>query len=397
MDGTKLVGRSGGTLARLGGARWLWQPAAAFAVTRLGLLAAAYFSAPIVADSSVPPYHLFPDNTLLDVLTSRWDTGFYLSIAEEGYRYQGEPLPSVAFFPLLPILMRGVAALVGSLPIAGLIVANLALLGAAVVFYQLVAERQGEAAAGRAVWYWMAFPTSFFGSAIYSESLLLLMATLALWLARRGRWAGAALAGVLAGLTRLVGVVVWPMLAVEWLSQRREQPAEARPGPRQLAVTGLAPLGLGAYLLYLHLVFGDALAFARASAVWGRAPGSPLELAADLARPPAEGWLRALAAGRLPLDNWVDFGFVLLFLALGVALLARRRWSEAVFVLLGCLLPFSSGLLMSQRRYVWALFPAFGLLGEWGERPWLDRAILALSALGLGVFTVLFANWYWVG
>jgi hypothetical protein len=52
---------------------------------------------------------------------------------------------------------------------------------------------------------------------------------------------------------------------------------------------------------------------------------------------------------------------------------------------------------MSQRRYVWVLFPAFALLGEWGERPWVDRLVLALSALGLGVFTVLFANWYWVG
>jgi hypothetical protein len=266
-----------------------------------------------------------------------------------------------------------------------------------VVFYQLVADRQGEAAAGRAVWYWLAFPTSFFGSAVYSESLLMLTATLALWLARRGRWGGAALAGVLAGLTRLMGVVVWPMLAVEWLSQRRARPAGQRPTGAHLALTGLAPLGLGAYLLYLHLTFGDALAFMRASAAWGRAPGSPLALVANLARRPAEGWLRALAAGWLPLDNWADLGFVLVFAALGLALLARRRWSEAVFVLLGCLLPLSSGLLMSQRRYVWVLFPAFALLGEWGERPWVDRLVLALSALGLGVLTVLFANWYWVG
>jgi len=27
----------------------------------------------------------------------------------------------------------------------------------------------------------------------------------------------------------------------------------------------------------------------------------------------------------------------------------------------------------------------------------LDRAITALSLLGLGLFTALFANWYWVG
>jgi len=69
--------------------RWIWLPLAVFALTRLGILVVAYISTPILADSSVPPYHIRPDNILLDVLGSRWDTGFYLSIAEEGYRYQG--------------------------------------------------------------------------------------------------------------------------------------------------------------------------------------------------------------------------------------------------------------------------------------------------------------------
>jgi len=68
-----------------------------------------------------------------------------------------------------------------------------------------------------------------------------------------------------------------------------------------------------------------------------------------------------------------------------------------VFVTLGTLIPFSSGLLMSQRRYVWVLFPAFILLARWGEHPWADRLITTLSLLGLGLFTALFANWYWVG
>ena len=52
---------------------------------------------------------------------------------------------------------------------------------------------------------------------------------------------------------------------------------------------------------------------------------------------------------------------------------------------------------MSQRRYMWVLFPAFILLARWGERPWLDRLITVSFLLGLGLFTALFANWYWVG
>ncbi|MCB8986068.1 MAG: hypothetical protein H6659_19720, partial [Ardenticatenaceae bacterium] len=66
-------------------------------------------------------------------------------------------------------------------------------------------------------------------------------------------------------------------------------------------------------------------------------------------------------------------------------------------VLLGVLIPLNSGLLMSLRRYVWVLFPAFILLAEWGERPWVDKVITTFSLLGLALFTALFANGYWVG
>jgi hypothetical protein len=36
-------------------------------------------------------------------------------------------------------------------------------------------------------------------------------------------------------------------------------------------------------------------------------------------------------------------------------------------------------------------------LARSGERPWVDRAITVFSALGLGIFTALFAKGYWVG
>jgi hypothetical protein len=61
------------------------------------------------------------------------------------------------------------------------------------------------------------------------------------------------------------------------------------------------------------------------------------------------------------------------------------------------ILSVSSGLLMSQRRYVWVLFPAFILLARWGKNIWVDRLIVVLSLLLLGLFTAMYANWYWVG
>lgn len=384
--------------ARLRGARWLWVPLLAFGLTRLGIALVAYTAAALIGANAPTLYHLRPpDNLLLDVFGSRWDTGFYLSIADEGYRYKGVPLPSVAFFPLLPLAIRAVAALVGDPMVAGLLVTNLALLAATILFYRLVDEHWGAAIAGRAVWYLLIFPAAFFGSAIYSESLFLLAAIGALYMARRGAWESAALLGIAAALSRLVGLVVAPMLLAELLHQRHSRPIGARP-PRWAGLAPAAvPLGTLAYMAYLQRGFGDPLAFMHGSAAWAREPRSPLTLLGGLLRAPAEGWGAALLAGRLPLNDWIDLLAVVLFVSLGLVLLAERRWAEAVLVLFGALLPLGSGLLMSQRRYMWVLFPAFVLLARWGERPWVDRAITLLSALGLALSVALFAKGYWVG
>ena len=204
--------------------------------------------------------------------------------------------------------------------------------------------------------------------------------------------------GVFTALSRLVGILVAPMLLAEWWMQRRSRSGQqARPPLAALLAPAAVLLGTAAYMFYLQLAFGDPLAFAHGSAAWDRVPRSPLGMIAELLQRPAGGWGPALLAGRLPLDNWIDLSFVSLFVGLGCVLLYQRRWSEGVFVVLGSLVPLSSGLLMSQRRYVWVLFPAFVLLARWGGHRWIDRTITLLFLLGLGLFTAMFANWYWVG
>ena len=388
-----------GWWARVRAARWVWVSLLVFAGTRLGVLLVAYLAAGLFADSPfVPPYHLRgAANVLVDVFGSRWDTGFYVSIAEEGYRYSGVPLPSVAFFPMFPLLMRAVAALVGDAVLAGIIISNVALLLATMLLYRLAAESWGSGVAERTIWYFLIFPTAFFGMAVYSESLFLLAAIGALYFARRGYWEVAALLGVVAALTRFPGLIVAPMLLAEWWMQRQERPAETRPPRLALLAAAAVPLGTLAYAAYLERAFGDPLAFVHGAAAWARQPQSPLVTIAGLLQTPEGGWWSALLAGQIHPDNWLDLSFVLAFLVLGVALLAQRRWSEGLFVTLGTAVALSSGLLMSQRRYVWVLFPAFILLAQWGGRVWVDRLITAVSLLLLGLFTALFANGYWVG
>jgi len=51
---------------------------------------------------------------------------------------------------------------------------------------------------------------------------------------------------------------------------------------------------------------------------------------------------------------------------------------------------------MSMPRFALVLFPMFALFGLWGARPAVNNAYVAFSLPLLGLFTVLFADWYWV-
>lgn len=294
--------------------------------------------------------------------------------------------------------IRALMTLTGDALWAGILAVNLALLAAVMLLYKLAEVQWGEDIADRAVWYLLVYPASFFGSAIYTESLFLLLSIATFYLARRGRWWEAGLTGLLASLTRLVGLILVPVVLLEWWQQRKKGAGtETRPSWQGLAAAVLMPVGTLVYMLYLQWSVGDPLAFMRASQAWARQPKSPLAMISEMVVTPSQGWGAALGTGALPLDNWLDLFFVMFFLAIGVILLLRRQWSEGAYVLLGALIPFSSGLLMSQRRYMWVLFPAFILLALWGENKWVDRVVTVASLMGLALFTALFANWYWVG
>lgn len=379
-------------------ARWIWMPLLLFGVTRLGIALVAYLAVPLIADSTVPIYHLRPaQNVILDVFGSRWDTGFYVSIAEDGYQYDGVELPSVAFFPLLPLLMRTLTPLVGDSLLAGLLISNVALLLATVLFYRFVTAGWGQQTADRAVWYFLIFPAAFFGSAIYTESLFLLGAIGALYFARRGYWEVAGLLGIATAMTRFIGIVVAIILLVEWWVQRRSAIENQRPSLFTLFAPAAVPLGTLAYMAYLQRTFGDPLAFVNSAAAWARQPQSPFMMLTSLIDTPVGGWGSALLSGSIHVDNWLDFTFAAIFLALGFILLYKKHWSEGIFVTLGVLISMSSGLLMSQRRYMWVLFPAFIVLAQWGDRPWADKLITTISLACLALFTAMFANGYWVG
>jgi hypothetical protein len=322
----------------------------------------------------------------------RFDALWFLGIASEGYE---DGNGSAAFFPGYPLLIRAVSPVLGGHPLAAaLLVTNLAAFASMVVLYLLSAREFDETVARRAVLYLAVFPTSFFLLAPYSEAPFLLFVLLSVWGARRGRWWLAGAAGAAAAATRSLGIVLVGALVAEAVHQWRER----RPGnPVGRLAWALAPVaGLLGYLLYWRLVAEDWLAPVHQQANWQREL-SRLDLTLLGATDEALSY-PGLYPGGYHLLDWL---IVLPALGAIVWVVARTRPVYSVYSVLSVAVPltfiFPPRPFMSLPRFLLAVFPilwAPAVLSR--RRPWLHAGVVTVSAVLLGVLTLLFVNWYYV-
>src|SRR5215471_10766717 len=190
-------------------------------------------------------------------ILNRWDTVHYLDIAQHGYGGSGASRNLLAFFPAYPWAVRSFSLLFRDYLISALLVSALASVIAAVLLYRLAALDFSPGLARRAAWFLLIFPTSYFLHFAYAESLFLALALGSILAARMGRWADCGITGALAGLARINGLVLIPVLAYEAVLQYRKSGWLEW---RFLAAAAPA-LGFGVYLLLNLEATGDPLAF----------------------------------------------------------------------------------------------------------------------------------------
>ena len=356
---------------------------------------------------------------------NRFDGGFYISIAHYGY-WPASTLHHTnnwVFYPFYPLLIAGGAKLLGgsdaAYDITGLLIANIAGIFMMVYLYLLVRKEWNAKIASRTVLYLAIFPTAFFFSAIFTESLLLGLCIACIYYARQQSWWLAGLCGGLAALTRLQGVTLVVPLAWEYL---RVVSARYAPLPTELPedwieraklwlsyyfrglllaarelknwftalALGLVPCGLLAFMVYGQIDIHDFLATFHASSWgWRRHISPPWRLLIYSLRNP-------ILAQPLNWNFWV-FNIVTALVSLAVIIWVWRRLPMiyTLYTALVVLLPLSSSLLNSYGRYGLLVFPAFILLAaftskEKGKEEHLHNwIIVSFTALG-AVFTVFF-------
>lgn len=330
-------------------------------------------------------------STIADALC-RWDCRWYIYTADKGY--DAVPMhwargdgANWAFFPLLPILMHAVSALLPvSTRTAGFLVANAAFLVAVVAFHVTARDLFGRAFARFAAVLLALWPFSIHATVPMSESVYWAAAVGTLMLARRDWWIAAGLAAAALSATRAVGVLGFlPLLVLAiqrhgfgaLVTLRRE----AAPAALALALSGL---GLGLFMTHLWLKTGDALAFSHIQTSWGREFKAPWWMIVDELSP----WRFAPDA---ILRNAAHLATVAAGLAVGLVLIRRRLWPEAVLVYATFAIALTAGGAMSLARFTGALFPLVLAVALLADRPGWRGPVLAAAAAGLAGMT-----WLWV-
>jgi len=329
--------------------------------------------------------------TFIRTIAVRWDSGWYLDIAKNGYRYDIARLgqhQNTAFYPLFSLLCRWVARLTAMpVDVVGLLLANIFAL-AGIVAFALLLQRQfsSEIALG-GVLLLSFYPQSLFLTIPYTESLLLLLMSVVLILLQRGRLlAAAAVCGVSTACrgtaVALVPAILWCYFEKwpvrDWLKPRR---LFAGGGLALVSLTGLL-----AYVAFLAWRFHEPLALAKAQTGWlGHAAHTSLQMVTF-----SWVWQKvAWSAVHQPLALLVDprlWEYWGLLAAFAVLVISCRRlpahWTLAGVVML--LIPYiffgrmEVGLI-STARYIGGNLPVFAGLA----------AVLAGKASRLGLAVVV--------
>ncbi|MBV8116585.1 MAG: hypothetical protein JOY69_10335 [Candidatus Eremiobacteraeota bacterium] len=352
-----------------------------FVATRVAIVVIAELAALIIGQRAGT--HVQESTHRLLAVWGRWDAVHYIDIATRGY--QGTDM---AFFPLYPALIRIVGALAGNHLIAGLLISNASFFFGLLFLYKLLEHEYDRTVARRAIFYVSIFPSAVFFSAVYTESLFFMLTVASFYYMRSHRWWLAGAIGFFAALTRVEGILLLVPFVIEWYAQYRQNLAR---GVLNLSAALLIPLGLSLYMAYLWVLRADPLYFSHVQIHWNRHLAFPWVSVIN-----AVHKLTHAGSSQVFANQTLEIAFTILMIAVLVGGWKQLRASYIAYLALSVLVPMCTSSLMSMPRFALVLFPMFAILARWGERPWVNNVILAFSLPLLGLFTVLFADWYWV-
>ncbi len=357
----------------------------------------------------------------------KWDGSWYRLVATTGYESLGASFPAkAAFWPLYPWLMDFFSGITGVSPESvGYLISNISFAIALVLLYQLVSMDLSIDVSKRTLWAIALFPTAFFFTAVYTESLFLLLTVGCLLAARKGEWWLAGGIGLLAALTRSAGVMLLAPMGILFLQQYGTDIRRWFPSIFPAALPALGPVLFGWHLTTAGLQFFDWI---NVQWQWNRFRAMPWEtfecatvgcvaeipnIGTHTARGVDWSWLNQLTTSPTWAtitspefrDTFARGDWLELLVTIGafvLVLLGIRRIPLYYFALIlpplivPLFSPSSVHPLMSMPRFVLPMFPLFVVIALFVTNRKAGITLATLSAIGMAILSMQFANWYWV-
>jgi hypothetical protein len=322
----------------------------------------------------------------------RWDACWYTKIAT--YGYAGGDINSVNFWPLFPMAIAPLGAILGNaVALAGLIVSGIAYVTAMVGLERLVTRDFDRETAVRTVVMISIFPTAFFFFTPFTESLFLALAVWCILAARERYWWLALVMGLLASLTRIQGLflalpIAWE--ALKWWQSDRSPGYAGGSTVTGFAARFVAPVaataapvaGFLGFVAYTSFVVGKSNLDAQDA--WGGKNFHP-------------PWDVVVAAWSWAVDHkdaLQALNLILLIVFVGLIVVGLRKLPVAYslfaipqLVLLATRIQPTP--LTSTARYLLVLFPAFVLLAQIGDAR-IRATIMFASTMFLAVMLQAF-------
>jgi hypothetical protein len=381
--------------------------------TRLGVLFVGFLGVIMIG---FPPeatnrWRIY-SNELLD-LPARWDTGWYLTIAMEGYNYlpnaAADFQQNIAFFPAFPMSVRYLSVVLGRQPLwTGVGISLVSFLIALTYFLRLSRSLlKDEDKAVTAVTLLAAYPFAVFFSAAYTEGLFLLTLLGAVYHFHQNQLWRAALWGFVCGLTRPNGALLSIVLALmavaplwatkgadgtEGSSRRRfVVPADGwRPLATRILAAAAPGFGMLMFSAYIYRLTGNPFAWTAQNVAWGRVYRGLDAIVTD----------RVAFISANGLYNYASTQTLDMFYLMGVLLALAAVWpvyrrfglAFAMFIPITILPPMAAGGLLSMGRVTSVLFPVFLWMGA-AIPPRHRPAWIVLFAVLQGFVAVMFFTW----
>ncbi|MBO4848925.1 MAG: hypothetical protein J5586_07220 [Clostridia bacterium] len=321
------------------------------------------------------------------------DAGHYLTIAENWYVKTGDDRLLIVFFPMLPVLIRGLNLLTHDGFISAQIINAAASSLACGMTYMALRRAVGERRSRAAAFIALLLPGAIFMNSPMTEPLFLLFTACAFYMMQERRWIAAGLFTALAGATRSLGVLAAVPLAFmgacRVISLIREKQKWGGELARLLIGLALSTLGTLAYLGINYSVHGDPFKFLEYQWSNWYQKACPFF---DTPRYILDRCIKCVPNDLPKLWSlWLP-QMAAIFGSLIIMLFAARRLPAAYTLYFLCYFAVSIGCtwLLSSVRYLSAALPLIAAIALPCEKRWRTAAILAVSTALYAAYMMMY-------